>query len=201
MLLALLIAPISNANEYAYTEYAFTAFTGYRISDSLEDDDELTEVHIDIDETSTFGFILSKRRDRLSTYDLYFSRQDTELNTRAAGISGSQLKLRFDYLHIGGTVDYEVDDMHPFATGGLGITRISPANEVFGSETKFSFSLGGGIKVPISENMGVRFEGRVLGTTTGGNGAIICANGQCVAKFEGSLFLQYEANVGLSVAF
>jgi opacity protein-like surface antigen len=200
-LLALLITPISNANDHAYTEYAFTAFTGYRVSDSLEDDDELTEDHIDIDETSTFGFILSKRRDRLSTYDLYFSRQDTELDFRTAGTPSDPLKLRFDYFHIGGTVDYEVDDMHPFATGGLGVTRITPANEVFGSETKFSFSLGGGIKVPIAENMGIRIEGRMLGTTTGGDGAILCVNGKCAARFEGSLFLQYEANIGFAIAF
>ena len=91
--------------------------------------------------------------------------------------------------------------MYPFATGGMGITRITPSNEVFGSETKFSFSLGGGVKVPITENSGIRFEGRVLGTTTGGDSTIICANGQCVAKFEGSLFLQYEANIGFAIAF
>ena len=83
----------------------------------------------------------------------------------------------------------------------MGITRITPSNEVFGSETKFSFSLGGGVKVPITENSGIRFEGRVLGTTTGGDSTIICANGQCVAKFEGSLFLQYEANIGFAIAF
>lgn len=193
-LLVVLTAPISNADEYA-----FTPFAGYRVSDSLED--EITEEIIDLDETSSFGFILSMRRDRVSTYDLYFSRQDTELRPRSAGVPANSLGLRIDYIHLGGTVDYEAGKLRPFATGGLGIARISPANEIFGTETKFSFSLGGGIKVPITENVGLRFEGRALGITISGDRTILCANGQCEAQFEGSLFLQFEANVGLSIAF
>ncbi|MCK5394631.1 MAG: outer membrane beta-barrel protein [Gammaproteobacteria bacterium] len=199
VLLALLMAPISNADKYPYTDYAFTPFAGFRISDSLED--ELMEETIDVDETSSFGFILSMRRDRLATYDLYFSRQDTAIIPRSAGVAGTPLDIRIDYFHLGGTVDYEVDKLRPFATGGLGIARISPANDIFGTETKFSFSLGGGVKVPITEKVGLRFEARALGITTSGDRRVLCANGQCVAQFEGSLFLQFEASVGLSIAF
>jgi hypothetical protein len=193
-LLAAFTATISSANEYAFTPLA-----GFRTSDSLEE--EISETTIDVDETSSFGFILSMNRDRISTYDLYFSRQDTKLLPRSATVPGASLGIRVDYFHLGGTVDYEADKLHPFATGGLGIARISPANEIFGTETKFSFSLGGGLKVPFSENIGLRFEGRALGITTGGDRTILCANGKCEARFEGSLFLQFEASVGLSIAF
>jgi len=196
--LVLFAAPISYANDYAVT-----AFTGFRASDSLEGEDEATgEIfNVDVDETSSFGFILSMRRDRVSTYDLYFSRQDTELLSRSAGVLEDPLDIRIDYFHVGGTVDYEADKLRPFATGGLGIARISPANDIFGTETKFSFSLGGGVKVPITENVGVRIEARALGVTTSGDRRIFCSNGQCLVQFEGSLFLQYEASIGLSVAF
>ncbi len=196
--LVFLITPISNANDYA-----FTAFTGFRVSDSLEGEDETTgEIFkVDVDETSSFGFILSMRRDRVSTYDLYFSRQDTELISRSAGLLGNPLDIRIDYYHLGGTVDYEADKLRPFATGGLGIARISPASDIFGTETKFSFSLGGGVKVPITENVGVRIGARALGIVTSGDRRVFCSNGQCVAQFEGTLFLQYEANIGLSIAF
>ena len=180
-------------------EYSFTPQVGIRASDSLQD--ELTDESINIDDTSSFGFILSMRRDRLATYDLYFSRQNTELIPRSAGVPGNPLDIRIDYFHMGGTVDYEVDNLHPFATGGLGIARISPANDIFGTETKFSFSLGGGVKVPINERVGLRFEARALGISTNGDKSILCANGQCVAQFEGSLFLQYEASIGLSITF
>lgn len=193
-LLAVLTASIGNADEYA-----FTPFAGFRASDSLED--ETMEEVVDVDETSSFGFILSMRRDRVSNYDLYFSRQDTRLIPLSAGVPGELLDIRIDYFHLGGTVEYQEDKLHPFATGGLGIARISPANEIFGTETKFSFSLGGGVNVPVTENIDVRFEARALGITTSGDRRILCSNGQCVAQFEGSLFLQYEASLGLSIAF
>jgi len=197
-LLVLLTASISNANDYT-----ITPFTGFRASDSLEGEEDATGeiVKVNVDETSSFGFILSMRRDRVSTYDLYFSRQDSKLFSRSADVPEGGLDVRIDYFHLGGTVDYEADKLRPFATGGLGIARISPANDTSGTETKFSFSLGGGVKVPISENVGLRFEARALGITTSGDRRIFCSNGQCLVQFEGSLFLQYEASVGLSIAF
>jgi opacity protein-like surface antigen len=194
VLLCALTASIGNAYEYSVTP-----FTGFRVSDSLEE--EITEETVDVDETSSFGLILSIRRDRASSYDLYFSRQDTEVSLRSGAASNDPFGIRIDYFHLGGTVEYEEEMLHPFATGGLGIARISPANEVFGTETKFSFSLGGGVMAPISENVRVRIEARALGITISGDRRILCANGQCEAQFEGSLFMQYEANIGLSVAF
>lgn len=187
-------APVSSANEYA-----LTVFTGYRGSDSLKA--ELTDELVELDGASSFGLILSMKRDRVSTYDLYFSRQDTVLRAGSAGVAGSPLGLRIDYLHLGGTVDYELDGFNTFTTGGLGLARISPANVIFGTETKWSFSLGGGLKFPMTENTGLRLEGRVLGITTSGDRRILCANGQCEAQFEGSVFLQYEISAGLSITF
>ena len=180
-------------------EFAFTALTGFRTSDSLED--EISKETIDIDETSSFGFIMSMKRDRNSAYDLYFSRQETDLLPRTAGLPANNVGIRLDYIHIGGTVDYEDDKLYPFATGGLGVTRISATDQNLSTETKFSLSLGGGLKVPITENAGLRFEGRVLGTTTGGDSSILCVNGRCAAEFNGSFFLQFEASLGLSIAF
>jgi len=191
-LLLLLAASISHA-----TDIALTPFAGFRISDSLEDD--VTEEAIDLDETSSFGFILSMKRDRMSSYDLLFSRQETDL--LANNVLPNNIGVRIDYIHLGGTVDYEADGLYPFATGGLGITRFSATDQDLSTETKFSMALGGGLKVPLSENVGLRFEGRVYGTVINGDTEILCINGACIAEFNGSLFLQFEANLGLSIAF
>lgn len=179
------------------SEFSITPFAGYRISDSLEDD-VTTEV-IDLDETSSFGFILSTRRDRQSTYDFYFSRQDTVLQSTAP--AADNMGVRIDYYHIGGTVDYKADNLHPFASGGLGFTRVTASDQDLSAETRLSLSIGGGLKLPVTEDATLRFEGRVLGTAIRGDGSILCANGKCTAMFNGEFFLQFEVNAGLSIAF
>jgi len=177
--------------------YAITPLLGWRTSSSLEDSN--TGDSIDLKETGSFGIILSMKQKRDSNYDFLFSRQDTELQSSSS--TGSPTALRFDYYHLGGTVFYDHDDLHPFISGGLGATHISPANDNFSSETKFSLSIGGGLKFPLSQNTGLRLEARGYGTVVDSDGSILCANGACVAKFTGSLFMQFEAFAGLTVAF
>ena len=176
--------------------FELTPFVGWRISDSLEE--ENTGATIDVDETRSFGFIFSLKKNPDTHYDFLFSRQDTELQSQSA--PGQAEALRFDYYHIGGTIVYPQDKLNPYVSGSLGATRISPANAAFSSETRFSLSLGGGLKVPLNQNVGLRLEARGYGTAASGSGAILCSGG-CVAQFSGSLFLQFEVNAGLSIAF
>lgn len=192
---SLLLVLVSQAS--SASEYAFTPFAGYRISDSLDDD--LTTATVDLDETSGFGFLLSARRDGNSTYDFLFSRQDTVFQSSDSPVNA--MGVRLDYYHIGGTVDYHANNLHPFATGGLGLTRITTTDQAFSSESRFSLSLGGGLKFPVADDITVRFDARMYGTTIDSNGSILCTNGRCIAKFSGSFFLQFELGAGLSIAF
>jgi opacity protein-like surface antigen len=187
----------------AQTSYAegftITPLVGVRTSDSLED--EVTEQTIDIDNSSSLGFILSMQSSHDTAYDLYYSRQETDLSTRSIDDPNDNLGIKIEYIHIGGTVDYEVDKLYPFITGGLGVTRISATDIDTSTESKFSLSVGGGLKVPITKRVGLRFEGRALGTSIDGNGSALCNNGHCAVQFKGSIFLQIEASLGLSIAF
>lgn len=176
-------------------DYEITPFVGWRTSSSLEDAN--TGATIDLAETSSFGIILSMKRDKDTNYDFLFSRQSTELQSTTPSNTES---LRIDYYQLGGTVFYDYDKLHPFVSGGLGATHISPANNDFSSETKFSLSVGGGLKFPFTQNVGLRLEARGYGTVVSSGGSILCSGG-CVAKFTGSLFMQFEASAGLSIAF
>ena len=193
MLLQVICAP---TREAAAQEYSVTPFVGWRTSDSLEQ--ENTGATIDVRETGSFGLLLSLRKSPDTYYDFLFSRQNTELQSRAD--PAVKESLRFDYFHIGGTVNYDVDKLNPFVTGGLGATHISPANNAFSSDTLFSLSVGGGLKFPFSKTIALRLEARGYGTVISGSGSILCSGG-CVAKFSGSLFMQFEASAGLAFAF
>ena len=196
LLLSILTICISTVNTVNAQEYEITPFVGWRASDSLEEVD--TGTTIKLDETRSYGLLLSLKQDPDVSYDFLFSRQNTQLQPDSP--TGSTESLRLDYYQIGGTVFYDYDKLLPFVTGGLGATHISPANDAFSSETKFSLSLGGGLKVPLTQHLGLRFEARGYGTVVGSSGAILCSGG-CVVKFNGSLFMQFEASAGLSVAF
>ena len=174
-------------------DYEITPYIGWRTSSSLEDVE--TGETIDLKETDSFGIILSMKKNLDTNYDFLFSRQNTEL--QSATVTES---LRIDYYHLGGTIFYDYDKLHPFVSGGLGATHISPANDAFSSETKFSLSVGGGLKFPLTQNVGLRLEARGYGTVVSSGGTIMCSGG-CVAKFTGSLYMQFEALAGLSIAF
>ena len=196
LLLPILAIFMSMASTVNAQDYEITPFVGWRASDSLEEVN--TGTSIDLDETRSYGLLLSLKQDPDVSYDFLFSRQNTRLVPDSP--TGSTESLRIDYYQIGGTVFYDYDKLLPFVTGGLGATRISPANDAYSSETKFSLSLGGGLKVPLTQHLGLRFEARGYGTVVGSSGAILCSGG-CVVKFNGSLFMQFEASAGLSVAF
>ena len=187
---SLITTPVAGDN------YLVTPFVGYRTSSTLED--TTNQNTIDISETSSFGILLSMRKDRATEYDFLFSRQITDLKQQGQSIPDSG--LRFDYYHIGGTVNYDVDNLRPFVAGGLGFTHLSPSSSAYSSNTKFSLSIGGGFKVPVSQQVGLRLEVRGYGTVIDGSSTILCSGG-CVAQFTGALFWQIEALAGLQVAF
>ena len=176
--------------------YAATPFVGYRTSSTLEN--ATTSEEIDINETSSFGILLSMKKDATTDYDFLFSRQNADLRQNGQTIPNSG--VRFDYYHFGGTVNYKVDNLRPFVAGGLGATHISPADSAYSSETKFSLSIGGGLKVPFSQQMAARLELRGYGTIVDSSTSILCSGG-CIATFTGSVFWQIEALAGLQLAF
>jgi opacity protein-like surface antigen len=191
-LLAITILVTQLTPAYAQ-DYEITPYIGWRTSSSLEDAE--TGETIDLKETDSLGIILSMKKNLDTNYDFLFSRQNTELKSSTVTES-----LRIDYYHLGGTIFYDYDKLHPFVSGGLGATHISPANDAFSSETKFSLSVGGGLKFPLTQNVGLRLEARGYGTVVSSGGTIMCSGG-CVAKFTGTLFMQFEALAGLSIAF
>ncbi|MBG7609416.1 MAG: hypothetical protein IZT55_00980, partial [Anaerolineae bacterium] len=75
--------------------FSITPLVGFRASDSLEEEE--TGQTIDIDNSSSFGLILSMNIDDDSAYELYFSRQETDLLPRTTEVVSENLGIRIDY--------------------------------------------------------------------------------------------------------
>jgi hypothetical protein len=78
---------------------------------------------------------------------------------------------------------------------------MDPKGAGLNSETKFSLSLGGGVKLYLTEHVGIRLDARWFGTFIGGSGSVFCSGGACLVNVQGDVLSQFTANAGLIMAF
>ena len=139
-------------------------------------------------------------------FEVYYSHQSTDIksiNLATPKSTSADVPLTIDYLHFGGTApitDGQESKVSTFVSGGLGFTYMRPDYTGLQSEMRASFSLGLGLKMPISERLAFRLETRLLATLFNSNGSIFCSGG-CTIKVNGSAFYQGEAFAGLVLKF
>ena len=178
-----------------------TPFAGYTWGGEFQE--ATTGTKLEVNENGSYGIMLDIKQTEDTQIELYYSRQSTELQSKKSGsyVGTPLFDLDIDYIHIGGTASMGEGKVKPFAVGTLGVTRMSPQGVDLDSATKFSLSLGGGVKIPITDHFGLRLEGRWLGTFFDGSGQAFCTSGQCLIKIQGDVFSQFVANAGVIIAF
>jgi opacity protein-like surface antigen len=181
--------------------FEITPFIGYRTGGELEVATSGEEV--DFDDARTFALALNLRINEGSQYELFYSRQATQLEM---GFSLGNIEVDVEYLQLGGTLT--VDDTQrfkPYIVGTLGATRFSPEPPEARDKTRFSFSLGGGLRLPFSERFSLRLEARGYLTFVDTDTSLFCASGSfggvCQVRASGNTFIQYEALAGAAFAF
>lgn len=137
--------------------------------------------------------------------EIYYSHQSSRLNSVELNLASTQnttdIDLTMDYLHIGGTAPISEDEhLKTFVSGGFGFTYLSPDISGLQSDLRASFSLGLGLKMPISKRIALRLETRLLATLFNSNSALFC-NGGCSLSVNGSLLTQGEVFAGLAFSF
>ena len=137
-----------------------------------------------------------------SQIELYFSHQATQLKTDSGPFTGSPLfDLDIDYYHLGGTYGVDEGKVRPFVVGTVGVTHMVPQGPGLDALTKFSLSLGVGVKLFATDRVGLRLEGRWFGTLFNGSGSAFCTSGACAINVQGDLFSQFVANAGIFISF
>jgi opacity protein-like surface antigen len=186
--------------------FELTPFIGYTGGGDFTN--VATGKSLSLDETSSYGILLGfkqapdPKQPGTAWLELYLSRQQTQLRFgSAASVVKPTLDLDIEYYHIGGTYGQAEGKVQPFVAGTFGATRMVPQQYGLSSETKFSLSLGGGVKLYLTEHVGIRLEGRWLGTLVSANGGMFCSNGACLVTVQGDMFSQYVANAGIILAF
>ncbi len=199
LVLSLAIAALSSASAAA-AQFEITPFAGLTWGGTFSD--SVTGTTLRADDTTSYGLMLDIQKDERAQYELYISRQATRLRTDQGPFTGNPLfDLDIEYYHIGGTYTEAEGRVKPYVVGGLGATHMVPKGPGLNAETKFSFNLGGGVKLQATERIGFRLEARWFGTLFNGGGAVFCANGACAVNVQGDLFSQVVANAGVSFGF
>lgn len=158
-----------------------------------------------IDSSNMYGLIISIPDKAGTNYELYYSHQSSDLNSvsfaSTTTSSNVNIPLTIDYLHIGGTTPISNDKkLKTFVSGGLGFTYLSPDFQDLQSDLRASFSIGIGLKYPVSERISLRLETRGLATLYNSNSAIFC-NGGCTLKVNGNFLFQVEVFAGVAIKF
>lgn len=176
-----------------------TPFAGFRFGGSFEDN--VAGVDLDVREGAGFGLILDVQADPDTQYELFYGFQRTRLDTDGLFGGAPLFDLDIHYLHIGGTYLLPGERVRPFVAGGLGLTFFIPEGAGPGSETRFSVSLGGGMKVPFSNRVGLRLEARGFLTILPESTEIFCVSAggaACDVRVDGDLFGQVQLLAGIS---
>ena len=190
MLVALVLAAAAQAEAQ---QIEITPFVGYQFGGELEetDDEPITRK---LDQSPTWGLMLNVGITYLDQLEFYYSSQRTDLNRGVEQAVG----VTIDHFQIGAIHQYAPSrPINPYIGISLGASKFVIGGD---SDTRFSGSLSGGVKMVVSDHLGFRFDARVFGISTGTN-PITCSDEFCIGYPDTSIIWQYTINAGVMIHF
>ena len=205
-LLLLLAATTPAAADEKLHGIEITPFAAYMFGGSFQSDTSsgsATTQDIDIDDAGNYGLIVNWPADPNTEWEIYLSRQSTSLET--AGLfppdEPALTDMDITYLQVGGTYYFDGERARPYIVATVGASRFEPSDSAFDSENFFAFGIGGGYKLAPTSRIGVRLEGRVLGSLVSSDSGVFCRSGStansCLVAVSGSVVWQWEVLAGL----
>ena len=186
--------------------FEVTPFVGYRMGGQFDVNNPTPGYSrsADLQDSGSWGVDIGLYRDANSYYEFLYGYQSASLDTKDPSIKGADMKV--EYYQFGGTLLYPMDSWAvPYLSLTIGVTRFDAHGAGSGSDTKFSGSLGGGIRVPVGHNFAVSLGVRGYLTAVDSNTDFLCASGGgsggCLIQSSGSTFFQGEALVGFTAVF
>jgi hypothetical protein len=177
-----------------------TPLIGYRFGGDFNTSKEQVHNRVELSEETSYGFITawsfdSKRQGEflISHYNSDFSQSDD--------FSASNTGLGITYAHLGGNVPIADGPIPIYFTGGFGLTHLAPKDNALSDETRFSINVGLASKIPLSENLSLRLDGRVYGTFFNSDSAIFCDVETCAIYISSDIWVQSEVSVGITYRF
>jgi opacity protein-like surface antigen len=203
---ALLFAPFSQGQELGDNEiprFSLTPNGGYSFGGEFEDEDG--NLAVEVDDAAHFGLIFNLRESRNTQWEIFYARQETEADTSEVSATQPVVDINVQYLHLGGTYVADGNRARPFLAAGIGATRFDPGPLTFDSENFFSFGIGAGWQLQPTDRLGLRLEGRLLGTFLRSDSALFCETGfdenVCAIEADSDMYWQFQTSLGVVFGF
>lgn len=145
--------------------FEITPTASYRFNGEFEANSDFPvddDLDVRIDEGAAFGVIFDVPLNPNWQLEFIANRQDSTFVVDE-GLFTPETELgdvAIDYYHAGFLVQWGPGQVNGFVSAGLGFARVDPDFPELETETRFSGNLGGGVKVFLAENVGLRVEGR-----------------------------------------
>lgn len=161
LLILLLLIP---AGAYAQpSRFELTPFVGYRLDGSIDSSSDLGfNTDVQVDESSIYGAAFDIPLSPNLQLELLANRQSTTFSVDDGLLNPSRElgDVDIDYYQAGFLFQWGRGQVNPFIVVTAGISRIDPKFPELDVESYFAATLGGGVKVFVSPNVGFRFEAR-----------------------------------------
>jgi opacity protein-like surface antigen len=202
-----LLLPAAASAQRGYIDrgrFEITPFAGYRLQGDFEasgTDDTFGDLDVEVEEGGVYGVLLDIPLNRNWAIELLANRQESSF-VLDEGLLDPETELgdvNLTYLHAGILFQWGDGQVNPFITGSLGIARIDPQFGGLDSDDRFSTSFGGGVKIFLADNVGLRLEARGYWTDLGTD----FDDDDRFDRFEDDSdgLFQGEGSVGLIIAF
>ncbi len=187
--------------------FELTPTVSYRFGGNLSGQDSpLFDTDLQVEDSSAIGVTLDLPLSSDLQLELLANRQSSELvfDEGLFGGSAGVADIDVSYYHVGLLWQGRHPRVAPFFVASAGVATLDPDIPGSSSETRFSASLGGGVKVFFSDSIGLRFEGRGFFSDYDAGGG---RSGRCdrYDRYYDSCydesFSQGQASVGLIVAW
>ena len=160
--LALLLVPALALAQRSRIE--ITPFAGYRLAGDFNapSSDSFLRLGAKVDESALYGVTLGVPLNEHWRFEVTANRQSTSF-TVDEGFLTPETKLGdvdLTMIHAGFALEWGEGQVKPFLLASGGITRIDPKFQELSAEDRVSGSLGGGVKILLNDNLGLRLEGR-----------------------------------------
>ena len=192
-------APARGEEPKQYNDFEFTPFVGMMAGGEFEDPTDDSDRNLDA--ATSYGLFVDAATDWWRHYEMLYARQSTQVD------GFEKFDMDVEYLQFGGTVAYpdsEATHVIPYIGMTVGAARFSPDQAGLDDETKPALTLGGGVRVPLTEHFSLRLDLRAFATILDSDSDIFCVSSDgatCRIKVKSDVFLQYAANLGFTVGF
>jgi hypothetical protein len=188
--------------------FEITPVAGYMWGGSIDTrpGSSLPAGSLKFNDSFAYGAIVSFLAAMGSAVELIYQRQDTDIqfDPAAGGAVATLGDFAVNYIQLGGRQEFgHSEKIHPFVSGSLGIGIFDPGEPSLGSDTRFSWSIGGGLKYTLaSGKLGIRSDIKLWSTPIpSGEIGVWCGFYSCVAAEGTDWVTQGQWTGGLVFAF